>query len=226
MPRPKAKWSRPRLAVDRRCAAELGERDHQGLFEQPALIEITEQGGHDMVELGDEFLVRSRSSGHGCPTSARPTRTKGTPASIKRRATNRLLAELGSARRGRGSAGALRDIEESLAGHQAPDSLIGLVVLLLGHCSRRDRLARTACCRQFAELATLPVVEVRDRDGAADVLGDQARGQLHRCVPPSRGTRSNPAQVTPFGRGIERDESGTWLSPAELAGEHGASRSG
>ena len=42
----------------RRRAAELGQRDDQRVFEQAALLQVVEQRRHDVIQLGDQLLMR------------------------------------------------------------------------------------------------------------------------------------------------------------------------
>ena len=134
-----AKWSRPRLGLISGRAAELGERDHQRVLEQPALLEVVEQRRHDVVELGDHLLVGLEvlavavppGAGHADERDARLDQPAG---------DQRLLAEL---RRPVLVADLLRlarDVEERLAGHQAADALVRHVVAA-------QRVATTGPCR-------------------------------------------------------------------------------
>ena len=52
-------WSRPGLlaGLGDRQAAEFAAPDHQGLVEQPALVEVGEQAGDGLVGLAGELLV-------------------------------------------------------------------------------------------------------------------------------------------------------------------------
>jgi hypothetical protein len=52
------KWSRPRLALISRRAAELGERHDHHVLHQAAVGQVVDQRGHHVVEFGDQFLVR------------------------------------------------------------------------------------------------------------------------------------------------------------------------
>ena len=115
-----------------------------------------------------------------------------------------------------------RHVEERLAGHQAADALVGLVVRAQGAGGGRAA-AREALTHELAELAALAVVEVVDRFGAADVLGGQARCELDRGIARAEEAGRSGREVAPLGLRVERDVVGDCaLEPPQLASDHGA----
>ena len=100
-----AKWSRPRLALISGVRPNSASVIDQRVFQQPALVEVVEQGRHHMVELGDHFLVGLEVLAVAVPPGARHADERH--ARLDQPAGDQgLLAELGRAVTGRGPSAA------------------------------------------------------------------------------------------------------------------------
>ena len=137
-----AKWSRPRLGLISGVRPNSASVMTSVFSSRPRCFQVVEQRRHDVVQLGDQLLVRLEvlavavppGPGHADERHARLDQPAG---------DQHLLAELRRAVAVADLLRLLRDVEQRLAGHQAADALVGLVVA--AQASRTPGPARTAC---------------------------------------------------------------------------------
>ncbi len=183
--------------VDLGGAAELGERDHQGILEQPAFGEVVEQGGHDVVQLGDQLLVGLEVLPVAVPPGAGHAHERDTRLDQPAGGQG-LLAELGGPIAIADPLRLARDVEQRLAGHESADALIGHVVTAQG--TRGHPATGESLAHQVAKLGALEVVVFGDLVETAEVLRDHAGGQRHGGVALAEEPGGARRHAAPFRR--------------------------
>ena len=216
--RREAKWSRPRLALIAGVRPNSASVMTSVSSSSPRSFEVVEQRRHHVVEFGDHLLVRLEVLAVAVPPGAADADERH--AGLDQPAGDeRLLAELRRAVRVADLLRLLRDVEQLLARHQAADALVGLVVA----AQRRSTCRPCANCllSSSRSSARCVVVELGDRLGAADVLGDQCSWSAPSGRSASRGSRPSPgAKSRPSVGGVEGDVVGHLaVGLAQLAGE-------
>ncbi len=186
---------------------------------KPAFLQVVQERGHDVVELGDHFLMGLEVLAVAIPPG--PGHADERDAGLDQPAGDqRLLAELGRPELVADLLRLTRDIEERLAGHQAPHPLIGDVVA--AQRARRPS-ALEPPAQELAKLGALEVVKLGDLVEPVEVLGDHARGQIHRLVALAEEAARAGRHHPPFGGRVERDVIGhPALDLTELASQDGA----
>ena len=184
-----AKWSRPRLALISGVRPNSASVMTSVLSSSPRCFEVVEQGRHDVVELGDHLLVGLEVLAVAVPPGAGDADERD--AGLDQPAGDQgLLAELGRPVLVADLLRLARDVEERLAGHQAADALVGLVVA--AQRARRPA-ALEPLAQQLAQLGALEVVELGDLVEAADVLGDRCPWSAPSARTAGRGSRRTRA---------------------------------